>query len=158
MGTTIDFVQEAKKTLLTLPLQPAAIDPALQHIQKEGGTIDIEVFKADKFEKVVLCTINIFETEVVEASVLAWPDDNHNFPILWCNLTIVPSVMNVPIFDFVPLMDIVVWPGYAETYVAGIADLKEKALDIFGDTILNKAVDLPSLTLYTLSPYRTIIN
>lgn len=153
-----DFTHEAKKSLSALPLQPVAVDSALKHIEAPGGTFDIEVYKADKLEKVVLSTICIRETDVVEASVLVWPDENHNLPILWCNLTIVPTVMNVPIFDFVPLMDIVVWPEYAETYVAVIADLKAKALEIFGDTVVDKAVDLPSLTIYTLSPYRAVIN
>lgn len=158
MQTKKDFTQEAKKSLKILPLQPAAIDPALGHIEAPGGTIDIEVFTADKFEKVVVSTIKIHETGVLEQSVLAWPDERHNFPILWCNLTIVPSVMNVPIFDFVPLMDIVVWPEYAETYVAGIADLRAQALEILGDAVIDKAVQLPSLTIYTLSPYHAVIN
>jgi len=157
MQTPKDFVQEAKKSLRALPLKPVAVDPGISHIEAPGGSIDIEAFTADKFEKVVLSTIKIHETGVLEESVLAWPDDRHNFPILWCNLTVVPSIMNVPIFDFIPLMDIVVWPEYAETYVAGIADLKARALEILGDTVVDKAVDLPSLTIYTLSPYRAVI-
>ena len=156
MAASIDFAGQAKKSMSALKLTPAEIDPKLAHIEEEGGTIDLELFKADKLEKVVLCTIKIHETGVLESTAMAWPDDNHNLPILWCNLTIVESVMNVPIFDFVPMMDIVVWPDYAETYVAGIADLREKALDILGETVTDKAVNLPSLTVYTLSPYRLI--
>lgn len=156
MAVSIDFAGQAKKSMSALKLTPIEMDPKLAHIEAEGGTIDLELFKADKLEKVVLCTIKIHESGVLESTAMAWPDDNHNLPILWCNLTIVESVMNVPIFDFVPMMDIVVWPDYAERYVAGIADLREKALDILGETVTDKAVNLPSLTVYTLSPYRLI--
>ena len=156
MAASIDFAGQAKKSMSALKLTPAEIDPKLAHIEEEGGTIDLELFKADKLEKVVLCTIKIHESGVVESTAMAWPDDNHNLPILWCNLTIVESVMNVPIFDFVPMMDIVVWPDYAETYVAGVSKLRDKALDILGETVTEKAVNLPSLSVYALSPYRLI--
>ncbi len=130
MAEILQFAAEAKKSLeALLPLQPVALDPQLQHIKTEGGSVDIELFKADKFEKIVLCTINIFETEVVEATVMAWPDEKHNFPILWGNLTIVPYVMNVPIFDFVPLMDPVLYQDYADTYIEGVNELKADALE-----------------------------
>ena len=35
-------------------------------------------------------------------------------------------------------------------------DLKAEALDILGESVLNKAVDLPSRTVYALSPYKLI--
>ena len=158
MAETVQFAAEAKKSLGALPLQPIALDPQLQHIKTDGGSVEIELFKADKFEKIVLCTINIFETEVVEATVMAWPDAKHNFPILWGNLTIVPYVMNVPIFDFVPLMDTVLYPDYADTYIEGVNELKADALEVLGETVLNKDVVLPSKTIYTLSPYSLIAN
>jgi len=116
----------------------------------------IDVYKADKLEKIVFCTINIFESGVIEATVLAWPDDKYNFPVLWCNLTIVPSVMNVPVFDFIPLDDIVVRPRYADQYLENLCGLKSKALDFFGDTVVDKAIDLPSKTVYTLSPFNRV--
>jgi hypothetical protein len=156
LAPSIDFSGQAKKSMSALKLAPVDIDPQLAHIEADGGTIDLELFKADKLEKVVLCTIKIHESGVVESTAMAWPDDNHNLPILWCNLTIVESVMNVPIFDFVPMMDIVVWPDYAETYVAGVSKLRDKALDILGKTVTDKAVNLPSLSVYALSPYRLI--
>jgi hypothetical protein len=158
MAEQKDFAEEAKKSLGALPLQVLALDPQLQHIRAEGGSVDIELYRADKFEKIVLCTIKIYETSVVEASALAWPDDKHNFPILWCNLTLVPSVMNVPIFDFVPMMDTVLWQDYADTYIEGVSELKANALELLGDTVINKDVVLPSKTIYTLSPYRLIAN
>jgi len=156
MTTSIDFTGHAKQGLNTLNLLPVDLDPQLARIEAEGGTIDLALFKADKLEKVVLCTINIHESGVLESTAMAWPDDDHNLPILWCNLTIVPEVMNVPIFDFVPMMDIVVWPDYAKSFVAGLSDLRENAFELYGETVTDKAVNLPSLSVYTLSPYRLI--
>jgi len=153
-----NFMDEARKALQALPLTPADTDSRLTRIEAPGGVVDIETYQGEKFEKVVLCSIAMHETGVLEQTVLAWPDERHNFPILWCNLTIVPSVMNVPIFDFIPLMDIVAWPEYAQAYVAPVADLKAQAIEKLGDTIIDKAVDLPSLTIYTLSPYRVVCN
>lgn len=156
MAASIDFAGQAKKSMSGLNLAPAAIDPQVARIEAKGGTIDIELFKADKLEKIVLCTIKIHESGVVESTAMAWPDDSHNLPILWCNLTIVESVMNVPIFDFVPMMDIVVWPDYAERYIAGVSELRDSALELLGETVTDKAVNLPSRSVYTLSPYRLI--
>lgn len=158
MTVSIDFAKHAKQSLNALSLVPVDIDPGLTRIEADGGIIDLELFKADKLEKVVLCTINIHESGVLESTAMAWPDDDHNLPILWCNLTIVPEVMNVPIFDFVPMMDIVVWPDYAESYVARVSDLRENALGLFGETVRDKGVNLPSLSVYTLSPYRLVAN
>ena len=158
MSAFIDFAEQAKKSMSAIHLVPVDIDPELTRIEADGGTIDLELFKADKLEKIVFCTINMLETGVLESTAMVWPDDNHNLPILWCNLTIVPEVMNVPVFDFVPMMDIVVWPDYAEAYVAGVSDLRENALELFGETVRDKAVNLPSLSVYTLSPYRLVAN
>lgn len=158
MTEDIRFAEKAKKSFQSLPLEPVALDPGLQHVHTDGGAVEIELFKADKFEKIVFCTINIFETSVVEATAMAWPDERHNFPILWCNLTIVPEVMNVPIFDFVPLMDTVLWPDYADAYIEGVSELKAGALEALGDAVINKDVVLPSKTIYTLSPYSLIAN
>ncbi len=158
MAATIDFTGKAKEAMKPLGLEPATLDPQLARIEVSGGTIDLELFKADKIEKVVFCTIRIHEAGVLESTALAWPDDDHNLPILWCNLTIVPEVMNVPIFDFLPMMDIVVWPEYAQRYIAGISDLRDTALEILGDTVVDKATNLPSLSVYTLSPYRLVAN
>jgi hypothetical protein len=156
MIESIDFAGQAKKGMSAFNLAPVEINAKLARIEADGGTIDIELFKADKLEKVVLCTIKIHESGVVESTAMAWPDDNHNLPILWCNLTIVESVMNVPIFDFIPMMDIVVWPDYAETYIAGVSELRDNALEALGETVTDKAVNIPSLSVYTLSPYRLI--
>ena len=151
------FIEEAKKSLEGLPLQSVSLNKDLQHIEAAGGTIDLEIYKCDKIEKVVLSTIKVHESGVSDETVIVWPDDAHNFPALWCTLTTIPSVMNVPIFDFVPLMDFVVWPEYAGNYIQGINDLKAKALEIFDNTIIDKAVDLPSLSVYAFSPYKVVL-
>jgi hypothetical protein len=156
MTATLDFADHAKTSMSPLTLVPVDLDPKLARIEVAGGTIVLDLFKTEKLEKVVFCTIRLHESGVVESTAMAWPDDNHNLPILWCNLTIVPEVMNVPIFDFVPLMDIVVWPDYAERYIAGVSDLRENALELLGDAVTDKAVNLPSLSVYTLSPYHLV--
>jgi len=156
MTANIDFTDHAKKNMGALSLVPVALDPTLARIDVEGGAIALDLFKAEKLEKVVFCTIRMHESGVIESTAMAWPDDDHNLPILWCNLTIVPDVMNVPIFDFVPMMDIVVWPDYGERYIAGVSDLRNNALELLGDAVTDKAINLPSRSVYTLSPYRLV--
>ena len=153
----MDFIKEAKQSLKQLPLQNIPLERELQHIEVEGGTIDLELFRCEKIEKVVLSGIKVHETGVTDETVIIWPDASHNFPALWCTLTIIPSVMNIPIIDIVPMMDFVVWPAYAEKYVQCLKDLKMKAFEILGETIIDKAVDLPSLSVYTFSPYNLVV-
>ena len=153
----MDFIKEARQSLKQLPLQNIPLDQDLQHIEVAGGTIDLELFRCEKIEKVVLSGIKVHESGVTDETVIIWPDASYNFPALWCTLTIIPSVMNIPIIDFVPMMDFVVWPEYAEQYIQGIKDLKLKALEILGETIIDKAVDLPSLSVYTFSPYNLVV-
>lgn len=152
------FLDEAKKTIEKLPLETISIDQDLNLIEREGGIIELEAYSCEKIEKVVFSTIKIHETKVTDETLIVWPDDSHHFPALWCTLTVIPSVMNVPILDFVPLMDFVVWPDYAEKYIQGVKELKAKALEIFGDTIIDKSVDIPSLSVYTFSPYHVVMN
>ena len=72
MTTSIDFTGHAKQSLNALSLAPVDLDPQLSHIEADGGTIDLALFKADKLEKVVLCTINISESGVLESTAMAW--------------------------------------------------------------------------------------
>lgn len=158
MADNLDLIFEAKKFLEKLPLESVSIDQGLKHIKVDGGTINLEVYKCEKIEKVVFVTIKIHETGVSDETIIIWPDDSYNFPFFWCTLTVLPSVMNVLILDFAPLMDFVVWPKYAEKYIQGINNLKTKAFEILSDTIVAKSVDLPSLSVYTFSPYRIVAN
>ena len=154
----IDFMKEARQALKQLPLANISLERDLQQIEVEGGTINLELFRCEKIEKVVFSAIKIHESGVSDETVIIWPDNAYNFPALWCTLTVIPSVMNVPIIDFVPMMDFVVWPAYAEKYVQGVKDLKLKALEILGETVVDKAVYLPSLSVYTFSPYSLVVN
>ena len=117
----------------------------------------VPYFAAEKFEKIVLCTIALDTTSVLESSVLAWPAAGYDLPILWCNLTQVPAVMNVASFDFMPIMDPVLWPDRAAP-IEGLRALKRDALTRFGDTLVDKAVTLPSRALYALSPYNLVVD
>ena len=38
------------------------------------------------------------------------------------------------IFDFMPVMDIVVWPDYGEKYLLGLVEMKANALEKLGDS------------------------
>jgi hypothetical protein len=156
MNAKTDFILKAKDIFSTLVLSKVELDPDIRKIEADGGLIELEVYKTEKLEKIVFCFINIFDSGVIEATALAWPDDQYNFPVLWCNLTIVPSVMNVPVFDFIPLEDIVIHPEYADQYLDNLCELRSKALDLFGDTVIDKAVDLPSKTVYSLSPFNLV--
>jgi hypothetical protein len=151
-----EFIQEAKKSLGKLSPEEVTIDPELKRIEVEGGSIDLEVCKAEKVEKIVFCTIKIHATSVSEKSVIVWPADTFDLPVLWCNATQMPG-MNIPLFDFLPMMDIVLWPGYAHKYMTVLNDARQKALDIFGDTVTDKAFDLPSPVAHALSPYRLLV-
>ena len=156
MNANTDFILKAKDIFSTLVLSKVELDPEIRKIEADGGLIELEVYKTEKLEKIVFCFINIFDSGVIEATVLAWPDDQYNFPVLWCNLTIVPAVMNVPVFDFIPLEDIVIHPEYADQYLDNLSELRSKALDVFGDTVIDKAIDLPSKTVYSLSPFNLV--
>ena len=46
-----EFIQEAKKFLGKLSLEEVAINQQLKRTEVEGGSIDLEVCKAEKIEK-----------------------------------------------------------------------------------------------------------
>jgi len=158
MSNKIDFVEVVKKSFGAVPLRSIAIDPQLRHIQSESGAVDLEIYQMDKFEKIVLSTIKIYQKSIVEASAIAWPDAKHHLPVLWCNLTIVSPLMNFIIFDFIPMLDPVSWPGYAESCLDVNRELKTNALERLGDTVIDNNVMLRSKTMYALSPYSLIAN
>ncbi len=151
-----DIIDLAKQRFKSLGLTEIPIDPDLRKINVDGGQITIDLFSSEKIEKMIFSSIELYETGVVESTVMAWPSDDYCFPALWCNLTIVPEVMNIPICDFVPLMDMVVWPEYRETYITDLAETKLSALEILGDTVMDKAVDVPSASVCAFSPYKLV--
>jgi hypothetical protein len=151
-----DIIENAKRRFECLGLIETEIDPDLRKIKVDGGEITMDLFSSEKIEKMIFLSIELYESGVVESTVMAWPKDDYCFPVLWCNLTIVPEVMNVPICDFVPLMDVVVWPEYREKYIMGLAEVKLSALEILGDTVVDKAVDVPSAAVCAFSPYKLV--
>jgi hypothetical protein len=153
----IDLIAGARSRFASLGLVQTEIPPDLKKIEVDGGKIALEVFSSQKVEKLIFSSIELFESGVVESTVMAWPADAYCFPVLWCNLTIVPTVMNVPICDFVPLMDTVVWPAYRDKYIMDLAETRLAALEVLGDTVLDKAVEVPSAAVCAFSPYKLVV-
>ncbi|MCP4199145.1 MAG: hypothetical protein GY762_18530 [Proteobacteria bacterium] len=151
-----DIIEPARQRFKNLGLTETEVAPDLRIIKVEGGQITIDLFSSEKIEKMMFSSIELYETGVVESTVMAWPNDDYCFPALWCNLTIVPEVMNIPICDFIPLMDMVVWPEYRETYITELAETRLSALEILGDTVVDKAVDVPSASVCAFSPYKLV--
>ena len=152
-----DFISEVKKSLEQLPLREVAVDPELKRIEVEGGCIDIEMFKAEKIEKLTFSTIKIHESSVSEGSVLVWPEDTYDLPLFWCNLTQMPG-MNIFINDFSPLMDIVVWPQYGEKYLDDLLAIKDSAAEKLKDGMVEREFKLSTKTAWALSPHRTVFS
>ncbi len=151
------FINPAKDVLIeSAALKPVDIEPGLSKIRVDGGSIDLEVYKSEKVGKAVFCDIRLFKTNVSEKAVMVWPAEGYDFPALWLNLTQMPGV-NVAIFDFIPLMDIVVAEKYAETYLINLNKLSDKAFEIFADTVIDKAFKLDSLAVHALSPYKVVV-
>jgi len=156
MADEKDFIEEAKQVFSSLSLETVPVDPDLKRIDAEGGSIELDVYTAEKIEKVVFCTITIHANSVSEKSVLVWPAEGYDLPIAWCNQTGM-SGMNIPIFDFVPTMDLVMWPQYAEKYMTVLNDARKNSVEVFKDTITDKAFDMPSRVAHVLSPYKLIM-
>ena len=156
MTDKINVIETGKKALQELRPEPIELEKGLEKIEVEGGKIILEICKADKIEKVVFSSIEVRTMSVSEESVIIWPKDGYNFPMLWCNLTTMPG-MNMVIFDFIPLMDIVVWQEYGETYLKNLQEIKKKSLETLQGTIMEKDFDLSSVVVWSLSPYKLIL-
>ena len=152
-----DFIDRSRDLFRdAMGLQKVELDREIEHVEVESGRLDLEVYQADRLEKLVLSSIHIAKTGVVESSVLIWPAGGFDLPIYWTNLTQIPHVMTVPIFDFIPLVDVSVWPEYITDHMQGVAGLKAKAFEVLGDTVLDKALDLPSPVTYAMSPHKIV--
>jgi len=153
MEDRFHFIKAARQGLEKLHLTSVPIDPALKYIKVEGGWIALDVFRDEKIDKAVFSIIEISSRSVAEQSVLIWPGHGYDLPAFWCNLTQMPG-MSFHIFDLIPVMDIVVWPSYAERYLSALPELKKKAVDLLKDGIAEKDFELPSLAARAFSPYR----
>ncbi len=156
MDTSLNFIEEIKKGFTGLLLQPVELDPSLKHIEAEGGKISLEVFCNEKIAKAVFSSIEIDSLSVCEQSAILWPADNYDIPVFWCNLTQMPG-MSFHIFDLIPIMDIVLWPQYADNYLSSLQELKQKSLEILGDSVAEKNFDLTSVVNRAFSPYRIVL-
>ena len=155
MDIKYPLLDAGRKALAALSLKGVAIDPALKHIEAEDGRVYIDLYRGEKISKAVFSAIEIHSMSVAEQSIIIWPDDPYDFPVFWCNLTQMPG-MSFFIFDFMPVMDIVVWPEYGEKYLLGLVEMKANALEKLGDGVAEKHFDLSSLAGWAFSPYRTL--
>ena len=150
----IAAVREIFETKMGLGRIP--LDQELERVEGQKGSVRLEVFRTGRIEKVVLSTITIARTGVSETSALVWPEDGHDLPVFWGNLTRIPGVMNVAILDFIPLVDVVLWPDYIERYMSTLAEVRASALGLLAGCVLDGAVDLPSPVAFALSPHRVV--
>ena len=125
-------------------------------IEFEGGRINLEVYNTEKIEKAVFSSIKVNKISVSEESVIVWPEDGYDLPVMWLNLTRMTS-MNIAVFDFIPLMDIVVWEEYGENFLPELIGAKKRALEAFKGEIIEKDFDISSIVSWALSPCKMVL-
>jgi hypothetical protein len=132
-------------------------DEQLRHYETEGGSIDLEVYTSDKIEKIVFSSIKIEATGVSEESVFIYPASGYEFPVFWANMTRMFGIVNIFIFDFMPLQDLVMTPSYGVQYMNPLYETKKRVMDeILKKTVKDKAYEFSSQAMYAYSPYRMI--
>jgi len=156
MREKINFIESAKKSLEGLNLSLIKLDEGFDRISVEGGTINLDVCNTEKIEKVVFSSIQLNKMSVSEESVIVWPEDGYDLPVMWLNLTRLTG-MNIAVFDFLPLMDIVVWEEYGENFLPALVSAKKRAIEAFKGEIIEKDFDLSSIVAWTLSPYNMVL-
>jgi hypothetical protein len=153
----IDFIGSAKNSFSSLMVTAVPFDEQLRHYETEGGSIDLEVYTSDKIEKIVFSSINIDATGVSEESVFIYPAAGYEFPVFWANMTRMFGIVNIIIFDFMPLQDLVMTPSYGVEYMNPLYETKQQVMDeILKNTVKDKAYEFPSQAMYAYSPYRVI--
>ncbi len=154
---TIDFIGSAKKSFSTYMTETVPFDETYQQYDVEGGSVSLEVYTSDKIEKIVFSSIQIESTGVSEESVFIYPAEGYDFPVFWANMTRF-SFINILIFDFMPLQDLVVSPEYGLKYMEPLKTTKEAVMDdILGYTVRDKAVEFSTQAMYAYSPYKMIV-
>jgi hypothetical protein len=153
----IDFIGSARDSFSSLMDEAVPFDEELRHYEAEGGTIDLDVYTSDKIEKIVFSSIQIEETGVSEESVFIYPAAGYEVPVFWANMTRMFGIINILIFDFMPLQDIVMNPDYGQTYLEPLNATKTQVMDeILKRTVRDKAVEFSSLAMYAYSPYKMV--
>jgi len=150
------LIQKAMEVFKKISLKPFEVEEKLKKIKMEKGGMTLEVFKSDKAEKIIFSSIEIYEMRVTEESVIVWPGDDYNFPVFWCNLTKMPG-MNIAIIDYIPLMDLTIWPDYAAQNLTGFQEIKKDIKEELKDEIQEEINELSSIVIWALSPYRMIL-
>lgn len=151
------FIDSAKTNFSTFMQTPVPFDETLQHYATDNGSIDLEVYTSDAIEKIVFSSIKIKSTGVTEESVFIFPKEGYEFPVFWANMTSF-SIINILIFDYLPLQDLVMTPVYGETYMEPLKETKTAVMDtILKRTVRDKAVDFSSLAVYAYSPYKMVV-
>jgi len=150
-----NFLEEVKKGFAGLALKEVELDPALRHIEVNGGRSGLEVFQSENIAKAVFSAIDIDSLPVCEQSVILWPAAHCDLPVFWCNLTQMPG-MNIHIFDLIPAMDIVLWPQYGRRYLMVLQELRAKAEELLGSEITDKNFAITSPVGWALSPCRIL--
>ncbi len=154
---TLDFIGSAKQSLSTFMQETVPFDEKYEHYEGDGGSIDLEVYTADKIEKIVFSSIQIEETNVSEESVFIYPAEGYEFPVFWANMTRF-GIMTIFIFDFLPLQDLIMSPEYGEQYIQPLKTTKDTVTgDILKNKIRDKSLELDSLAMYVYSPYRMVV-
>lgn len=155
----VNFIDDMKEHLAVYMDEKVELDPSFSRVDTEGGTIDIDIYRSEKIERLVFSSIHIEETGAYDESVFIYPREGYDFPVLWANLSRFPSFgFNLLIVDFIPLQDIVINPNYGTEYLESLKETKTKVLDeLLKGAVLDKAVDVRSLAVYALSPYKTTI-
>lgn len=153
---TLDFIGSAQNTFATLMDETVPFDERFEYYAVEGGSIALSVYTSDKIEKIVFSSIKIESTGVSEESVFIYPAANYEFPVFWANMTRF-SFINILIFDFMPLQDLVMTPTYGDTYMEPLNTTKQAVLDdILGRSVRDKAVEFSSKAMYAYSPYKMV--
>lgn len=153
----IDFIGSAKNSFSSLMGTAVPFDEQLRHYETDGGSFDVEVYTSDKIEKIVFSSINIDATSVSEESVFIYPAAGYEFPVFWANMTRMFGIINILIFDFMPLQDLVMTPSYGEKYMNPLYETKQQVMDeILKKFVKDKAYEFPSEAMYAYSPYRMI--
>jgi hypothetical protein len=155
---TIDFIGSAKSSFSSLMTTAVPFDEQLRHYETaDGSSIDLDVYTSDKIEKIVFSSIHIAETGVWEESCFIYPAEGYEFPVFWANLTRFGDNINILIFDFLPLQDLVMSPEYGQTYLEPLNETKDYVRKkIIRFAMRDKAVEFSSMAMYTYSPYKMV--
>lgn len=151
------FIKEAEKSFAEICKKAVDIGKSFEEIKNGKGEISLKVYKGDKVEKVIFSSIKIFKLAVVEESLMVWPTDEYNFPVLWCNLTSM-SGMNIAICDYMPLADLTIWSDYISKYFEGFQRIKREVMKELKNGIEEELNEISSIVICALSPYRIILN